>query len=121
MSIALGGAALALAAGVLIDWRRTLQYIGTGGLLFTALLRTTSYSRPQVQHRICMCCCGMQGIHVDTLCCRDMRSMHAAQDLLDDVSSVSNTVGAPLAAIAGTTKVLARKVSLGTLLPHIHA
>ena len=32
------------------------------------------------------------------------------QDLLDDVSSVSNTLGAPLAAIGGTTKVLARKV-----------
>lgn len=47
----LGGTALALAAGLLIDWRRTLQYIGTGGLLFTALLRTTSYSKPQVDQK----------------------------------------------------------------------
>jgi len=44
----LGGTAIALAVGVLIDWRRTLQYVGTGSLLFTALLRTTKYSKPQV-------------------------------------------------------------------------
>jgi hypothetical protein len=49
VSITLGGAALALAVGILVDWRRTLQYIGTGGLLFTALARTTSYSKPQVR------------------------------------------------------------------------
>lgn len=48
MSITLGGVAVALAIGVLVDWRRTLQYIGTGGLLFSALARTTSYSKPQV-------------------------------------------------------------------------
>ena len=33
------------------------------------------------------------------------------QDLLDDMSGVANTVGAPLAAIAGTTKVFARGVA----------
>lgn len=48
VSITLGGVALALAVGILVDWRRTLQYIGTGGLLFSALVRTTSYSKPQV-------------------------------------------------------------------------
>jgi rhodanese-related sulfurtransferase len=82
VSITLGGVAVALAIGVLVDWRRTLQYIGTGGLLLSALARTTSYSKPQ--------------------------------DLLDDVSSVGNTLGAPLAAIGGTTKVLASKVQGAT-------
>lgn len=33
---------------MVIDWRRTLQYVGTGSLLLTALLRTTKYSKPQV-------------------------------------------------------------------------
>ena len=44
----LGGAAAALALSALIDWRRTLQFIGTSGLLFTAALRATSYQQPQV-------------------------------------------------------------------------
>ena len=44
----LGGAGAVLALFALVDWRHTLQFIGTSGLLLTAALRATSYQQPQV-------------------------------------------------------------------------
>lgn len=56
----------------------------------------------------------LQGRHVHCATQQRFARMNSpdVQDLLDDVSSVGNTLGAPLAAIGGTTKVLARKVKL---------
>lgn len=47
--IAAGLGVAALTIGLLTDWHRTLQLIGTNGILLTLLARTTSYERPQVQ------------------------------------------------------------------------
>ncbi len=46
--IAAGLGVVALAFGMLFDWHRTLQYIGTSGLLLTLLVRATTYEEPQV-------------------------------------------------------------------------
>lgn len=41
----------------------------------------------------------------------DEQPPSALQDLLNDVQVITNTVGAPLAALAGTTKVFAQGVA----------